>query len=53
MIFYIERKTMTKWRAVGENEFEPIEPWPIDREPKDVLANGYFTGPYDNSGEEK
>lgn len=53
MRFYIERNTMTKWRAVGEYEFEPIEPWLIDRDPKDVLAKGYFTGPYENNGEKK
>jgi hypothetical protein len=43
--FYIERRTMTKWRKNGET-FEPVGPWLIDRDPKDVLDHGYFTGPY-------
>jgi len=44
-MFYIERKTMTKWRKVGET-FEPISPWLITRDPKDVLEDGLFIGPY-------
>jgi len=43
--FYIERRTMTKWIKVGDT-FEPAGPWIIDRDPKEVLDQGYFTGPY-------
>ena len=43
--FYIERRTMTKWIKVGDM-FEPAGPWIIDRDPKEVLDQGYFTGPY-------
>lgn len=43
--FYIERRTMTKWRKVGDT-FEPIEPWLIDRDPQDVLDGAFMTGPY-------
>jgi hypothetical protein len=52
MTFWIERKTMTKWRKVG-NTFEPIAPWRIDRDPQDVLQNGLFWGPYKNKTEEE
>ena len=43
--FYIERRTMTKWIKVRDT-FEPTGPWLIDRDPKEVLDQGYFTGPY-------
>jgi hypothetical protein len=43
--FYIERRTMTKWEKVGDT-FAPISPWLINRDIKDVLENGYFTGLY-------
>lgn len=54
-VFYAERKTMTRWRKVG-NTFEPInlaDFEKIGRDPQDVLAKGFFTGPYTTKKESK
>lgn len=52
MIFYIERRTMTKWRKDGD-DFYPLGPWLISRTPEDVRQSGLFTGPYQTREEEK
>jgi hypothetical protein len=51
MMFYLERRTNTKWRKNGDT-FEPVGPWLIDRDPQDVLQGAYFTGPYESKKEE-
>jgi len=50
--FYIEMKTMTKWKKAGDT-FEPIDDWNIKREANDVLGKGVFQGPYKTKGETK
>jgi hypothetical protein len=46
MTYYRELNTMTKWRRIGHRQYEPIDPWPIDRDPQDVLKTAVFSGPY-------
>ena len=50
--FYIERRTMTKWRKDGDT-YRPVGPWLIDRDPQDVLDKAYFSGPYSEDEAEK
>lgn len=43
--YYREVKTMTAWEKVGDT-FRPIGEWRIDRDWRDVLKEGIFSGPY-------
>lgn len=45
MEYYIERRTMTKWRKLG-GTYEPIGHWTINRDQSDVLANALMIGPF-------
>ena len=45
MHYYIERKTMTKWRKRGDT-FEPVGSWNISRDPNDVLNDAVMIGPF-------
>jgi hypothetical protein len=46
MTYYLEMRTMTKWRKVGD-KFEPISDLAkINRTAEDVFAKAIFQGPY-------
>ena len=45
MQYYIDVRTMTKWRKKGDT-FHPFGAWCIARDPKDVLQDALMTGPF-------